>query len=412
MCSVSASAPRELNCETCGKGLTRSKRGRQPRYCPKGCRPEYPRNRSMRFVCAKCGGPSSRPTGIGTCRRCYVPHNAGTTIYPKIPCDHCAKPIAQKNSKGYASRFCGVACRQEHDRKRMRFICRRCGVTVTRPFAGKDSRKFCSPTCSAWARADDSRPQRATASFADWAYSWDAQRKRSECDKARLEKHLARTCRKCGISIGHLPATTKNCLECQRTHDVPMVKRKCKRCGRSYETRKFKPAAKCQACTKQIMKRRAKHSSRCRRRGLPYDPKVTPAALYAMHKGKCFWCGVECVSKYTHGKQRDKSPTIDHIVPINHESNTTHGHTMSNCVLSCAQCNSMKSDSLDDGALRSASPVDYMSERVADGRQWKQKDAFMDSWINQPKTPLFEHFARQQHKANRATTQQNNAFSP
>lgn len=402
MCSVSTSAPQGLNCETCGKSLTRSKRGPQPRFCSDACRP---RHWVMRFVCGKCGGPSSRPAVVGVCRKCHVPHNAGKSRYGsttrggKNACPTCG---AQKCA---VSALC-AACRQQSQKPKP-FICMGCGKESDRPSWGvRDPRMYCGRGCAFATKTTRARAMVEAAKLAK------ADRKSKR--KAEKAAQLAlRTCRKCGTSIGHLPEASRNCKECRNALRLAAhtMTKQCGRCGKSHKTSKHKPAPHCQACKKQIRRRQERHSSRCLRRGLPFDPNVTITSLYALCDGKCFWCGVKCLVRYSHGKHKHKSPTCDHVVPLSHEGNKMHGHTFFNCVLSCAQCNTNKRDTMDDGALLSECPVEYMAESCGPALQWKRKELFMDSWVTQPKTPLFEHFARRKHNARRTITQQNNAFS-
>jgi HNH endonuclease len=437
MCSVSASAARGLNCERCGKSF--AVRGFGQRFCSTRCtsnnyyhtrlkpkRPHAPprscetcgvslpagrecpqrwcspkcRQRACTSSCATCGGPSWGKV----CRQCYVPHNLGKSKHGTITRD--GKNACPKcgEAKCAASAVCVACWRQEQ--KPNTFICRGCGKESGRPSRrGRDPRIYCSRECYFATKTASSKVKASAAEAAK------AERK-AERNAEKAAKLASRTCRKCGVSVGELPKSTTTCLECQKHRTVEKIEKKCKRCRRAYKTSERNPAAMCQQCTKQLMKRRAKHSSRCRRRGLPYDPKVTVASLYMRHQGKCFWCGVACLERYSHGKQRHRSPTVDHVVPILHERNASHGHTFSNCVLCCSRCNTHKGDTLDEGALLSECPVAYMEESCGPTLRWTRKELFMDSWITQPKTPLFGHFARQKHMASRAANQQNNAFFP
>jgi hypothetical protein len=109
-------------------------------------------------------------------------------------------------------------------------------------------------------------------------------------------------------------------------------------------------------------------------RGLPYDSKVKIDAVQKKYKGKCFWCGCKTLKKYQFIEMPllglcevdDTSPTMDHVVPLMRQENTTHGHTWDNVVLSCMGCNVRKNDTLIDvELLECESPVKYIQQSRA-----------------------------------------------
>lgn len=88
-----------------------------------------------------------------------------------------------------------------------------------------------------------------------------------------------------------------------------------------------------------------KHRSRCRRRGLPYENWIDVEAVYIMDAGVCQLCGHDVVREYD--CRNPLSATIDHVVPLNYEHNTTHGHQITNVQLAHMKCNSKKSNTLE-----------------------------------------------------------------
>jgi len=97
----------------------------------------------------------------------------------------------------------------------------------------------------------------------------------------------------------------------------------------------------CRRLSRKINKKAGKksrvargHYDRCRIRGLPFDSSVDRAFVLERDGGMCLLCGEQ-----TKTGDRERAPTIGHIVPLNNPLNTRHGHTKENTFTNCARCN-------------------------------------------------------------------------
>lgn len=122
----------------------------------------------------------------------------------------------------------------------------------------------------------------------------------------------------------------------------------CVRCGCRFKTTKV-CAKMCGRCREAVYKKQSRHRKRCEAKGLPYDPSLKMQFIGDRAKWICEICKKPCLKQFTwlpvgdnpYGKVKDMSPTQDHIVPLNHPDNWTHGHTAANTQLACHQCNSV-----------------------------------------------------------------------
>jgi 5-methylcytosine-specific restriction endonuclease McrA len=121
-----------------------------------------------------------------------------------------------------------------------------------------------------------------------------------------------------------------------------------------------------------VNKSKGIHRVRCRKKGLPYDSSVNVRHLIKRDKQKCFWCGRKTLASFKwlfdlFGQTpHERSPTIDHVVPLNHPRNTKHGHTDDNTVLCCFKCNTDKLDKLVfEGIEKASNPVEFARAHLA-----------------------------------------------
>lgn len=122
----------------------------------------------------------------------------------------------------------------------------------------------------------------------------------------------------------------------------------CVRCGCKFKTTKV-CVKMCKRCSAMVYKKQQRHHKRCEAKGLPYDPSVTMEFIGERAGWKCEICGKQCLKHFKwlpvgdniYGEVHGMSPTQDHIVPLNHPDNWTHGHTAENTQLACHQCNSV-----------------------------------------------------------------------
>ena len=100
------------------------------------------------------------------------------------------------------------------------------------------------------------------------------------------------------------------------------------------------------------------HRKRCQDNRLPFNPKVTVAALLNRDGPACWICGEDTVKgdPFLH-------PSIDHLVPLGAPQNNRHGHVFGNTAIACLSCNSKKKDKIDDVLLNSEVPLTVVLER-------------------------------------------------
>jgi hypothetical protein len=123
----------------------------------------------------------------------------------------------------------------------------------------------------------------------------------------------------------------------------------CVRCGCQFTTTKV-CVKMCKHCRAAVYKKQQRHRKRCEAKGLPYDPALKIQFIGDRANWICEICNKPCLKQFTwlpvgdnpYGKVKDMSPTQDHIVPLNHPENWTHGHTAENTQLACHQCNGDK----------------------------------------------------------------------
>jgi len=97
------------------------------------------------------------------------------------------------------------------------------------------------------------------------------------------------------------------------------------------------------------------HKKRCEKRGLPFDKSVTREALVSKYGPECYICG-----KKTGWRDGDLEQTVEHVVPLSHPDNNSHGHTWENCLIACLGCNSIKKDRTTPEMIASEAPVDVV----------------------------------------------------
>jgi 5-methylcytosine-specific restriction endonuclease McrA len=78
---------------------------------------------------------------------------------------------------------------------------------------------------------------------------------------------------------------------------------------------------------------------RCREYGVPYDPSITRAQVYAQSGWKCHLCGKRVLKRLKY--PNPKSASLDHITPLSWRSNSP-GHVWGNVALAHLRCNQSK----------------------------------------------------------------------
>lgn len=278
-------------------------------------------------------------------------------------CKECGKEFFRKDwrvgpERRETNEYCGVKCsavarrRREMAERRPAVKCCWCSIEYV-PTASQSRRKtlLCSRECSD-------------------AYRADVRAKKAASIAAAL---ASVKCVDCGTQLK--TATSKRCHACVGKNNIGrtnqrMFEKECVRCGETYKATKRKRQEMCNRCIKRTGKMDGTHRARCRQKRLPYDSSVTLQSVRDRCCGVCFWCGCDTLKFYrtfivngSSGPARyvdDMSPTVDHVVPLLGKGNTTHGHTVSNTVLSCAGCNTAKgSKVVRVGLISSADPVQF-----------------------------------------------------
>ena len=103
----------------------------------------------------------------------------------------------------------------------------------------------------------------------------------------------------------------------------------------------------------------ATHRKRCQAYRLPFDPKVTIAALLGRDGPNCWICGQKTVAG-----DNLLHPSIDHIVPLGAPENTRHGHVFGNTAVACSRCNFRKGAKVDQSLIDADVPLGVILERA------------------------------------------------
>jgi 5-methylcytosine-specific restriction endonuclease McrA len=85
-----------------------------------------------------------------------------------------------------------------------------------------------------------------------------------------------------------------------------------------------------------------KHATRCRKRGLPrsYGREMSIESIGERDGWVCQLCMWPIEDRES--RKSPLSPCVDHIVPLNHQANTRHGHTLQNVQVAHRRCNEAK----------------------------------------------------------------------
>ena len=239
-------------------------------------------------------------------------------------------------------------------------ICEWCSKAF-RKNGGKCSGRLCTRTCSGQFK----RNKRAIKEFWKWSRPCekcgvcmgdltDATKCR-QCRQAEQKCNIGRwlfwqfmrPC-KCGKPIWKYKQkdSIELCIECTKAQ---VYETKCKTCGaKAFVNGSKKKRVNCKDCRARSKRAgKGNHRERCKKYGLPYE-SVNMAFLYARDKGRCQICNCKCLKIFANILGTDyphpRSPTIDHIIPLGHPENYTHGHTKENTQLCCFQCNTDKND--------------------------------------------------------------------
>ena len=131
--------------------------------------------------------------------------------------------------------------------------------------------------------------------------------------------------------------TEATCMLCSKPMKVHFVGGRCS--AASMELRKRNPV-----CTKCLLNanKGGDFRKRCRKFGVPYDPKVKRASVFKRDGYRCHICKKKTLRKYvmSGGRAHPRSPTVDHHpYPL---SAGIKGHEWDNVRCACLKCNVRK----------------------------------------------------------------------
>ena len=310
------------------------------------------------LACESCGCTfqSRRPKQKFCGRQCREKDRATRAA---IVCKHCGKHVpTTKHRAASGQKYCNRHCMAADLWTAVR-TCVECGKQFRRSPQIRDKAKYCGKKCFFKARSagrqqwDRSKVDEATR-IAAWhrggryrhAPSAKALREinanisRHLWAVARLDRSLAvpKDCRRCGrLCVGRpgefcsgkcaeevlLAGMCVGCGEAVQ-HNGRVRKPVCKKCRRKMEAEKKNQLA-------------SNNRKRCRKYGVPYDPKLKSRWIFERDGYKCHICGVQTKPELGYGHPR--YPTVDHVVPL---SAGIYGHVESNVRCACSDCNTRK----------------------------------------------------------------------
>jgi hypothetical protein len=344
MCGKDAKPKRTCACQKCGAELDAGLRGPLKKWC---------------MMCRKT--PPCRK--IPTCRHCGVV--TGLSLkrrWPITVCQDCKDEHAKARAKRYkslergcvrcGSRFIGAWARRLCDpcltmkKTAATVACVECGTVFRKSRQGGNSKGlFCTNRCHGihrrrvnGAEARMRQRQRFMRIAKHERAAMHRQRRmRQELEKivAFVVKRALTPCRDCGCSLPLL-----------RGYGVSGGWRlfRCDGCSQARRKSNAKTARKSrlQRLRDSGVSVNPKHGSRAKRRGLPrmYGKSVTLGAVGDRDGWVCQLCGSPV--DRTQDRNHPHYPCIDHIVPLGHKGNRSHGHVLNNIQIAHRSCNSAK----------------------------------------------------------------------
>ena len=229
--------------------------------------------------------------------------------------------------------YCGAECQWASMRTRPLRTCKGCGQPFSRPSRGKDAYLYCGRVC-----AEKNRRK--------WASKAEAKRHHKALERKRKRLRLGLDepipCRICGVLFVR---TTARQTKCSMACRSPVAERPCAWCARPF-TPKHSGKKLCSLeCKRAAIRARPKSRRpkggrkdrhRARKAGVPYE-WINRDKLFARDGWRCQVCGVN-TPKSLRGKLVDRSPELDHRVPLAMGGS----HTWDNVQTACRKCNAAK----------------------------------------------------------------------
>ena len=271
--------------------------------------------------------------GVGT-RRMQLglkSQRSRATVAGIRTCEQCGIEYRCANRPNKPNRFCSKICRGKASREQTRAIrsrtCEHCGkqfVVSDTAVAGR----WCSRVCQ-----------------------WREQAEPRKVIEAKPA--ISKNCNGCGLGFTTKHPTQSYCTErCrQGAYNARNKEARNKRLPNPLEARtcivcsaEFLGNPNCVCCsvkcTKRFHRKRhgGKHRERARKAGVFYEP-INVLTVFERDGWRCQICGVK-TPKRLRGKNQDRSPELDHRIPLAMGGD----HTYENVQCACRKCNLKKLD--------------------------------------------------------------------
>jgi endogenous inhibitor of DNA gyrase (YacG/DUF329 family) len=283
-----------------------------------------------------------------------APANDNTPEYSCVVCQRIFRSRSKKAkccTRKCASALSQMARSVNAAARKMR-VCEQCGVAFREGVLSKKQidaglrQRFCSRKCSA-----DSKRVYATEAAAVRAKR-ERKRERLGFPKAKAEidcsicaKSFAPTSirqRLCSKECREIDARRSARLKAVANDNTDRGQRACEECGVTFapvygsKLRTF--------CSKKCGKRHAHRSAKIKRKAVERGvnaESVDPIKVFVRYKWKCYICGAN-TPRHLRGSNDNRSPELDHIIPVSKGG----AHTYANTALACRKCNAEKSDQI------------------------------------------------------------------
>lgn len=329
------------SCKLCGAVVQRlGRRGPLPKCC-KMCK-TLRKAKARTPACKECGLP------------CGWSRNTVRRV-PRQKCESCLHDIKNRRAAACSrrSRKCRrcdrafIGSYQAHlcpdcRPKAKVVLCLHCGGKFKKNKCGGNSKGlYCSRKCAGAGMRDRNAPRHA-----EQQKRKDSARRAHQSQLLRYKENRARRC------IAKVVAFIVNraiscCDECGGP--MPLLKgfgkqggKRLLLCGKRCRNKRAARASK-QRMKKQNIGTSPRHTARARRLGLPrqYGRCMSLASIGARDR---WTCGICCkpIDVRAGSNASPDSASVDHIVPLSHPGNRSHGHTPDNVQISHRVCNVRK----------------------------------------------------------------------
>jgi 5-methylcytosine-specific restriction endonuclease McrA len=247
-------------------------------------------------------------------------------------CQSTRAPACRKCGQAYTARdraqaYCSRECQWSSMRTRPTLSCEGCGGGfIRRRRMTKDAQRYCSRACFFATNAKPTKPSPACIICGSEFKAHGRKRTCSdECATANREAVYARRAR----AHDRRDRSERKCGECSAVFAPEYGNKRRRFCSSACADRSSRRQSARRAGGKSDRKR-------ARKAGVEYQP-IDRAKLFVRDGWRCQVCGVK-TPKRLRGKLTDRSPELDHRVPLAQGG----GHTWQNVQLACRKCNGAK----------------------------------------------------------------------